>query len=214
VVIAQPVPESKKPLIVVCGKYGCGKTTAARALQKELDGFHYLGIDDVRQKMGLVPYRREDNAAILGQMDLWVMHLLRDGHGVIVDRPHQTYESRARSYDAALVFGNPILLVECVCPEATAKARIAARPSSDSVHLPSNNPDITERIRRNWEDIPADFGRNPDLARLMTYVRFFSDIAKTVPVNVTGALRDFTVRACRAIEAIKGGPIDGGAAVS
>ena len=133
------------------------------------------------------------------------MHLLRDGHGVIVDRPHQTYESRARSYDAALVFENPILLVECVCPEATAKARIAARPSSGTVHLPSNNPEITERIRRNWEDVPADFDRNPDLARLMTYVRYFSDIAKTAPVNVTGALRDTAIRVCRVLDGFKPG---------
>jgi predicted kinase len=188
---------------MVSGKYGCGKTTAARAIQKELDGFHYVGIDETRQNLNLVPYRSEDNVRILEYMDLSVMHLLRDGHGVIVDRPHQTYESRARSYDAALVFGNPILLVECVCPEATAKARIAARPSSDTVHLPSNNPEITERIRRNWEDIPMDFDRNPGLARLLTYIRYFSNLPKTVPVNVTGALRDFSMQICRTLDSLK-----------
>jgi predicted kinase len=197
--------EAKKPLIVVCGKYGCGKTTAARAIQKELAGFHYIGIDETRQKMGLVPYRSEDNVRILEQMDLWVMHMLRDGFGVIVDRPHQTYESRARSYDAALVFENPILLVECVCPEKTAKARIAARPSSGTVHLPSNNPEITERIRRNWEDVMIDFERNPGLVSLLTYIRYFSNLPKTVPVSLTREIHDTAIRVCRVLDGIRPG---------
>ncbi len=199
-VIAQPPSDAKKPLIVVCGKYGCGKTTAARAIQKELDGFHLIGIDETRQKLGLFPYKKEDNVQILWQMDVWVMNLLRDNNGVIVDRPHQTYESRARSYDAAIAFGNPILLVECVCPEAIAKARIAARPSSDTVHLPSNNPGITERIRRNWEGVSVDFQRNPGLARILTYVRYSTDIPKAVPVNMAGAIRDISLKVCAILE--------------
>jgi hypothetical protein len=138
-------------------------------------------------------------------MDVWVMNLLRDNNGVIVERPHQTYESRMRSYDAAIAFGNPIILVECVCPEATAKARIAARPSSDTVHLPSNNPGITERIRRNWEDVSVDFERSPGLASMLTYIRYFTDIPKAVPMNMAEAIRDFSLQVCRILDGLKVG---------
>lgn len=195
--------DAPKPLIVVCGKYGSGKTTAARALQRELDGFHYIGIDDTRQKLGLIPYNRDDNSRILNQMDTWAMESLESGSGVIVDRPHQTYYSRARSYDVAIAAGAPLILVECVCPPDVARSRISARPPSDErTHRPANDPSILERIERNWEDVVLDFEKNPGLVRLLGFVRFFSHIPKVIPVNVPHEVIGVVAGICKTLEHI------------
>jgi predicted kinase len=204
VVLVQSPSERTNPLIMVCGKYGCGKTTAARALKQELEGFHLIGIDEVRQEMGFVPYSQSDNPAILAQMDLLVARALCEGAGVIVERPHQTYESRGRSYNAAIPRGHPVVLVECVCPESIARGRIASRPEPDGkTHTHSNDPRITERIRRNWEDVSRDFIRIPELLQLVGYIRYLTHVPEIIRVNVPEKIEPLISQVCGILGCIK-----------
>lgn len=196
---------SPKPLILLCGKYGSGKSTTARAIHAHLPLYDRFDIDDTRQSMGLVEYRRSDTPYVLERICRDVDDSLRAGRGVIVDRPHQTYGSRSLSYESGMAYGNPILLVETVCPEELAKARIALRPSSSEAHLPANDPAVYERIKRNWEDVSADFREEPRLLDIVSYVRFDTSVSRAVPMNVTAGNLVFVETVCRILESSESG---------
>ncbi len=189
-----------KPMILLCGKYGSGKSTAAKAIHARLPLFDRFDIDETRQRMGLVEYRREDTPYVLERICQDVELSLRAGNGVIVDRPHQTYGSRALSYDAGMFYGRPILIIETVCPEELAKARISHRPSSTDIHLPANDPSIYERIKRRWVEIETDFREDPELFAAVSYVRFDTSVSRAAPVTIVPGQAQFVEGICRILE--------------
>ena len=193
---------SPKPLILVCGKYGSGKTTVAAKLHGHLPGYDRIGIDEMRQVMGLAIYKRQDNPMVLERMWSDTESALRAGRGVIVDRPHQTYATRLMSYYQGLDHGRPIIIIETVCPEHVAKARIAARPSSEEFHLPSNDPSIYGRIKRNWEDVEHDFRQYPLLRSELSHLRFDTALSKAEPLHVPAPRLIFIEKMCRILESM------------
>ncbi len=193
-----------KPLILVCGKFGSGKSSAARVIHGHLPSYDRLDIDETRQRMGIITYRREDSPRVLNRICSDVERDLGAGIGVIVDRPHQTFGSRLLSYEAGLRHGNPLVLIETACPEEVARARIALRPSSSSVHLPSNDPAVYERIKRRWEEVPSDFDKDPSLLQVVSYVRFDTQLSKAMAVNVLPAQAIFIEEMCRILESESG----------
>lgn len=178
---------AKKPFVIVAGNCGTGKTTTASFLHKRLDDCKLFSFDNVRIMMGLHEYRKEDAPRIMRQTDILVHSALFDGFGIIVERPPQTYPSRAISYDAARAFGRQALLIECICPEAVAKSRILGRTKNSF----NDNPESFDRVKRNWENISFDFQIDPSLAEFVSYIRYDTGAIRASVERVSDALRVF-----------------------
>jgi len=201
---AQPIRGLKKPLIVVCGEHGSGKTTAARAIEREFRDFHYVVIDDKPKKAG--PWRTPESMLALQQVDVCVTGSLRDGFGVIVDRPNRTFESRLHVYYPALAFRTPILVIECLRPESMALSRIIRRQVLDGRGKGTQAAD--RRVAdacAGWQDVLLDLDKSPGLARQMGYIKFFTHLPVAVPVKMTHELCPISIRIFKALNALKQG---------
>lgn len=191
-----------RPMIIVCGKYGTGKSTAAERIHGHLPGYDRIGIDETRQRMGLVVYRHEDTPSVMRHMWSEIERSLGSGRGVIADRPHQTSGSRQISYDQALSHGRMMILIETVCPEEVARARIAARPSSGEMHLPGNDPSIYARIKRRWEPVEADFRADPSLRLVLSHIRYDTALAKANALSSVPSHTSFIGAVCGILESL------------
>jgi predicted kinase len=192
---------NRKPLIMICGKYGSGKTTAAGALHSHLPAYDRIGIDETREGMGFHVYRQEDTPLVLERMCRDVELSLSQGRGVIVERPHQTFGSRMLTYESAMRHSRRIVIVETVCPEETARSRMASRdPPAPGAHSPSNDPSVYDRIKRRWEDIGPDFRLFPLLSDIASYVRFDTVALEARLMSAASSIRAFSSDVRRALE--------------
>ena len=182
----------------MAGKYGCGKTTTAKIIQRELNGFELIAIDETRSKMGITQYRREDTPRVMQRMHDDMTTALCTGGDVIVERPHQTSKSRFLSYAIARQHGRTMIILECTCPEDVAKVRISRRVLGTGTHLlgadgylSANDPAIYDRISRLWENIGADFRKDSSLRNRLSYVVYDSHEHKITLVNQLEIHREF-----------------------
>lgn len=189
------IKKMKQPIIIVCGNYGTGKSTVSNFLARQLQGYRLLGIREAREKMGILTYRCGDIPNVMVELDRLVRMSLGEGLGVIVRRPHSTYQSRMISYSAAKEHRRQLLIIECICPEGVAKERMAARPTGSN-----NDTTNYDWVKSIWNEISSDYQIDPSLKKFVSYVKYDTFRSLPLQIRVTNSLKEFAGRISELLE--------------
>ncbi len=202
--MGKPGAAGARPLIVVAGNLGTGKSTVGELLRRGLD-FEHVDADLVRHQIATV-YRLEDGPRLMARMDEIAGAHLQDGKGVIMDRLHTTFGSRMQSYQLAASYRRPVLLIECIAPEGVAKARLALR-AGQTHHLPPNDTQTLhrsyDRIKRIWEEIGRDYEFEPRLAGTVSHLRYDSSTGRVEQLHVAPGTEEFIAQVRSLLEGVK-----------
>jgi hypothetical protein len=152
-------------VVVVGGLSGSGKSTVAAALQQRT-GFAHLSSDIMRKQLAGVAshsraayqaglytpeHTRRTYSALLAEVGAQ----LQAGHGVIVDATFQRRRDRDAVRAVAAAQRADLLFVECRCPEAVVRQRLAAR-SAGTASPSDADWEIYQQQRRDYEGFGAD----------------------------------------------------------
>src|SRR3954471_4500639 len=141
-------------LVLMAGLPGTGKSTLARAVADKT-GAHVLDKDAIRASLfpaELVEYSREQDDFVLRIMLKVAGWMVRRDPNAIVLLDGRPFAKKYQ-LDQAIGFSEwiktPWRVVECTCPEETARARLStgAHPAAD------RNFELYQRVRAEWEEI-------------------------------------------------------------
>ena len=146
-------------LIAMVGLPGTGKSTVARALAEALPAV-VLDKDRVRAVLfsSAVDYSAAQNDFCLSIIYQTAAFLLRrdPSHAVIIDgRTFATQARRMALREAASEMGAVLHIIECVCAEATALARLAHDAATGAHPAADRDAALYRRVKARWEPIPA-----------------------------------------------------------
>lgn len=164
----------KFDLYVVTGNAGTGKPTLARRIAEPF-GLQVLDPDLMRREMGIKHYDPSDTPRVMGEIFERIERSIRSRESAILATAYVRRRSREQSYQQLIEIGSDIgrqlnaVLIECICDEKTAKARISSRVSRDDLHSAGNDPAIYDKYVKMAEPITQDeILQNPDFS-FMTY---------------------------------------------
>jgi aminoglycoside phosphotransferase family enzyme/predicted kinase len=151
-------------LLVVRGLTGVGKSTLARHLSERF-GFELLQTDAVRRELfgrsetaaayDEAIYEPENRARVYDELFKRAGALLNNGCSVVLDGTFLSTASRSEAARLAADARAALLVVHCLCPDAVASARIAARLESGG-SCSESRPDIHARQKVHEEtDVPG-----------------------------------------------------------
>jgi aminoglycoside phosphotransferase family enzyme/predicted kinase len=171
-----------RPLLLLLGGLpASGKSTLARALAGRL-ALVAINSDVVRKaRAGLAPTARRaaspgaglytaavTDATYAALLDA-ARHWLERGVSVALDASFRRADQRAAAVALAEALGVPWLAVECVCPPATARARLAAR-AHDASAVSDADWAVYQQLAAEWEpwaEIPAARYRSVNTGRAL-----------------------------------------------
>lgn len=149
-------------LLVVRGLTGTGKSTLARRLA-DLFEMELLGTDAIRRELFGASespaaydadiYRPEHRARVYEEMIRRANALLDERLSVVLDGTFLTAASRTDVARLAADAGAALLVVDCHCPDAVARSRIASRLEAGGA-LSESRPDIHARQKESEEPDP------------------------------------------------------------
>jgi predicted kinase len=146
-------------LVVFRGLPGTGKSHLARELVRERRDFLVLSRDELRALIVPHPVFSEQEKELIDDLILEaVTFLLRRGRSVVIDGMALSSSRRVDGFvRAAGSAGTPCRIVECVCSDATALARIAraggSHPAGD------RGERLYFEVKRRFEPIRHPFVR-------------------------------------------------------
>jgi aminoglycoside phosphotransferase family enzyme/predicted kinase len=151
-------------LLIVRGLTGSGKSTVARQLSLEL-GTEWLQTDAIRREVFLpegrragregTVYRKENRQRVYAEMLLRGEALLEASLSVTLDATFLEASLLRRAAALGRRHGAAGLILDCHCPEAVARDRIAGRLyAGDS--LSEATADVYWQQKQEWEPVPAD----------------------------------------------------------
>jgi predicted kinase len=150
-------------LVAVSGVMGSGKSTLALALSQEL-GLELFQSDAVRQELagrdrtagfGAGPYTEIMDERVYDELASRAGQALAHGASVLVDATFKRRRHREQIRGLARRSGVDILFIECVCPPATALARLDRRSRSGE-SLSDGRPELHAEQVRQFEPV-AEF---------------------------------------------------------
>lgn len=118
---------SVRPLILMSGLIGTGKSTTARDIAEKTAEFTVLSSSNARRELGINVYRKEDGLRVRRHIEKEAIRLIIGGRGVVLDTINNTYAHRKEDYDFAQELGLDALVIETQCSKALAKTRIITR---------------------------------------------------------------------------------------
>ena len=173
-------------MVIVAGLPATGKSTLARALAASLDAV-VLDKDAIRAALfpeACIEYSAEQDDFCQNVMLDTAAYLLRRRPSLIVFLDGRTFSrayQRENAQAAAARLGVPAAVVECVCAEQTALARLERDLAAGTHPARNRTPELYRRLRDTFEPIPdpklvVDTGRPLDdnVARAAAYLRSLS----------------------------------------
>ena len=146
-------------MVIVAGLPGTGKSTLARALAGRLDGV-VIDKDNVRAALfpeRLVEYSAGQDDFCQAIMQATAEYLLRRHPGLTVFLDGRTF-SRAYQRENALAcaaeLGVAGVVIECVCAEEIALARLERDIAAGTHPARNRTPELYRQVRDSFEPIP------------------------------------------------------------
>jgi adenylylsulfate kinase len=170
-------------LIAMAGLPGTGKSTLAQALTEALPAV-VLDKDQVRAALfppAVLDYSAAQNDHCMDVIYRTAAFLLQrrpEQHVIVDGRTFATRPQRIALREAASKMGAVLHVIECVCAEATALARLAHDAAMGSHPAADRDPALYRRVRARWEPISApkrvidtDASLETCVARCLDYLR-------------------------------------------
>lgn len=143
-------------LIVMAGLPGTGKSTLSRALAERSGGI-VLDKDVIRAALfapAQVEYSRRQDDFCQRIMLQTAEYLLSHNHGLRVfldGRPFSRVYQRRQVEAAAARMRAPLAIIECVCPESLALARLRADSAGGAHPAANRGPSLYARVKAEFE---------------------------------------------------------------
>lgn len=149
-----------KSIILICGLPGTGKTSLAAKLIKALPDFILIDQTQVRRRFGEknIPARERDGDSksldcAVRKIDRMIGEAFRSGQDIIYESANRFSSRRHQVYGIASSWDAEVLVLEAVCPEEIAKARMKKRPEGDNLLSDPNNPAVYDKHKREWQNV-------------------------------------------------------------
>ncbi len=146
-------------IVILAGLPGSGKSTLAHELARKLPAVAILDKDIIRAALFApehIEYSTTQDDFCQEIMLETAAYLLKGDHKRCVLLDGRTFSrryQRQRAFDFSHQINTPCAIIECVCSEPTALARIQ-QALERKTHLAANRtPDLYAEIRRRWEPI-------------------------------------------------------------
>lgn len=164
-------------LVVFRGLPGTGKTRLARRLLERRDDLLVLSRDSLRSGIIAHPtFSEEEKALVDGLIVAMAGHLLAAGRSVVIDGMALSSAKLLQEFaDTADAHHTGMRIIECICTEKTAMARLAAdrglHPAGDrSAELYSRVRDRFEPTELPFLSIDTDGDEEQNLAAILGYL--------------------------------------------
>jgi predicted kinase len=180
--------KSKKPIIMVCGLLGTGKTTISKFLLTNLKDYTRFNTDEVRRILGFKKFSRKDTPIVNKYMYSRTRELIKKGKGVIFDSAYKLRSARQRVYNLAKSCYVNMLVIQTICSHETAKRRVLTRPKKDKLHRPTNKVKDYERYVRLWQDILPELKDSRN--KHVSYIKFDTEKYKVKEILVHSDIRE------------------------
>jgi predicted kinase len=146
-------------LLILAGLPGTGKSTLGRALARRLSG-HVLDKDRVRDALfgpDRIEFSTDQDDLVVSLMLQAAAHIWwKDERAVVIldGRVFSKNSQLKQVTDLADRAGQPWRVVECVCSEMTAKARIAQDQQKGTHPAANRTPAMYDAVQARFEPIP------------------------------------------------------------
>jgi predicted kinase len=153
-----------KPVIIVCGLLGTGKTTLSKKIDGNFEDYKRFNTDDVREELGIKSFDRKDTPMVNDCMYDQARKLLEEDKGVMFDSAYKSKIARQKIYEIAKYYNKKVLVIQCVCSDDTAKRRISERDKKDEggLHKPTTDPNVYDEYKKIYENIELDLEKKND----------------------------------------------------
>lgn len=159
----------KKPLIMLAGLPGVGKTTIRNKLLEALKGYDVYDNTQVRRDFGFTDVDPKIDYLVLQEVNRRTIDSIKKERGVILDSVHRYRKRREELYNLASENNSEMLIMECICSEEEAKRRLKCRDALvDGLVTDTNSPKVYDRLKKEWEDIMPDLQER----QFLSYINF------------------------------------------
>ena len=162
----------KKPIVIMCGLSGSGKTYNAKLLASKLAKSVVVSPGIARAQLGINTYSRKDTPLLLASI-IKDMEKHHDEQKIsILDANLKSVDIRQCFYDLGKHLNVDVILVEHICPEEVSLARMRSRSRITMAENPQERQIYLDQ-KKVWQDTLMDLSvRGNDHVNL---VRFDSD---------------------------------------
>src|SRR3989338_4217475 len=144
-----------KPLLILCGLSGSGKTHSSKLLQEQFPHYKVFGPGHLRQQLNITQYSRKDTPRLLAKVIELIEQNHAQGYGSMVDANLKSVDIREFFYDTAKQLGEEVIVLEHHCSDKTAQERMQQREQKYAAENPKN-PAVHENQKKIWQDTLLD----------------------------------------------------------
>lgn len=183
-----------KPLIIICGLSGTGKTFSSKILEKKLGSYVLINLGMLREQLGITTYSRKDTPKLLAMAIEQIEMNYHQGLSSILDANLKTNDLRQCFYDLAKHLGISVILIETICSDQAAVQRMAHRKQITTAENPTEKT-VYFAQKKCWQDLSLDMNNNH-----VTFIRFDTEIKKANIIKQGNLDYEFTNQIIASLE--------------